>query len=139
MYHPVSKPKNEYNSTLKALKKLLTKKGYEEVGERNYHLRPDKNFFVQEGTDFIKGKQFQIKVSFKETPTEYFFIRCFFGKGCLQEYFIMTSFSNAGYYSGKLKDYALDFATLTYQNLRAELLADVKSALKRKTIASWKE
>ena len=138
MYHSVSKPKDEYNSTLKVLKKLLTKKGYEEVGERNYQLRPDKNFLVQEGTLF-KGKQFQLKVSFKETPTEFIFIRCIFSKGCLEEYFILTSLGNAGYYSGRVKDYALDFATLTYQNLKAELLADVKSALKRKTIASWKE
>lgn len=131
MYVPCSG--SSFESLITSLKKILQDKGYVEVFEENFHLRPKKNFRVYKGSGDCTNQFFGIHVSFKDTPVEFFDIECWFTGVTFERYSIRTTFAKAGHYEGEL-----DVPHDVYESdLKEELFADVKAALKRKKTSDW--
>ena len=134
MYIPYNE--NPVESLLATLKKILQDKGYTEVFEENFHLRPEKNFRVYKGSGDYTNRFFRVQVSFKETSVEYFNVECWFDEDIyFEKYLITPTFGKSGCYEGKRY-----FNRHTYEiDLKGEFFADVKDALKKKKISDWKE
>lgn len=131
----VSYSGNNFESLLASLKKILKDKGYKEVFEENFYLRPSKNFIVYKGSGECTDQYFRIEVSFKDNPYEHINIECWFDRVTFEKYFIRATFAKAGHYEGKL-DVNNDFYEC---DLKEEIFADVKSALKKKKISDWEK
>lgn len=129
----ISYNENHFESLLSSLKRILQDKGYTEVFEANFHLRPKKNFMVYKGSGEYTNRYFRIQVSFKETTVEYFNIECWFEGSTFERYSIKTTFTRAGHYESKL-----DVNHDIYESdLKEEFFTDVKDALKKKKASDW--